>query len=119
VFLRTTNRTEGYISITQKDHRYFTKNYEYSLARLILLKIDKVTNTLSKYIADLIDCDRDGTIKVELDPGDYYLIIEMDWKSAFSRDLTISYYGQHPVNFIEDHDNLEIEHLFNEVVLLH
>ena len=72
------------------------------MVRLIVLKIDKVSNHLSKYINDFIDCDRDGTVKVELDPGDYYLAIEVDWKSSHSRDLVANYYGQHPVSLVED-----------------
>lgn len=69
----------------QKDHRKFSKAYEYSLCRLILLRIDKATSTLGAYVNDLMDCDRDGSVRVELDPGDYYLVIEMDWKCNFTR----------------------------------
>lgn len=61
------------------------------------MKIDKVSNNLSKYISDFIDCDRDGTVRVELDPGDYYLAVEVDWKSSHSRSLVVNFYGQHPV----------------------
>jgi len=119
VFLSTSNRTEGYITLIQQDHRKFTKVYEYSLARLIVLKFDKGTSTLGMYINDLIDCDRDGTLKVELDPGDYYLIIEMDWKCSFTRELVVNFYGQHPVTLIEDKSSLDMNSLFNEIVLLH
>lgn len=73
--MTTANRTEGYISLIQKDHRNFNKIYEYSLVRLIVLKFDKGTSTLGAYVNDFIDCDRDGTVRVELDPGDYYLVI--------------------------------------------
>ena len=86
----------------QQDHREFNKTYEYSLSRLIVLKIDKATNTLGAYVNDFIDCDRDGTVRVELDPGDYYLIIEMDWKCNFTRNLVVNFYGQHPVSLAED-----------------
>ena len=34
------------------------------MVRLIVLKMDKTTNTLNKYISDFIDCDRDGTVRV-------------------------------------------------------
>ena len=64
VFLRTTNRTEGYVSLIQQDHRHFGKNYEYSMVRLIVMKVDKSTNTLKSFLNDFIDCDRDGTLKV-------------------------------------------------------
>lgn len=89
------------------------------MVRLIVLKIDKFTNQLGTYINDFIDCDRDGTVRVELDPGEYYLVIEVDWKCSFSRSLVVNYYGQHPVNLVEDATKLEMSSLFNEIVLLH
>ena len=90
------------MSIIQEDHRKFGKAYEYSLVRLIILKVDKASNTLGAYINDFIDSDRDGTVKVELDPGDYYLIVEMDWKCNFSRSVAVNFYGQHPVALVVD-----------------
>ena len=83
------------------------------------MKIDKATNNLTSYINDFLDCDRDGSVKVELDPGDYYLIIEMDWKCNFTRNVVVNFYGQHPVAMVEDKEELDINSLFNEVVLLH
>ena len=100
--MRVHNRAEGYMSLIQQDHRHFGPDYEYSLSRMIVLRIDKAHNTLSKYLNDFVDCDRDGTVKVELDPGDYYILVEMDWKCNFTRDVVINFYGQHPVTFVED-----------------
>ena len=98
--MRVHNRSEGYLSLIQQDHRHFNPNYEYSLSRLIVLKIDKATGTLTKYLNDFVDCDRDGTVQVELDPGDYYLLVEMDWKCNFTREIVVNFYGQHPVCFV-------------------
>ena len=98
--MRIAHRTEGYISIIQQDHRKFSTNYEYSMVRLILLKIDKQSGHLNKYISDFVDCDRDGTVKVELDPGDYYIVTEVDWKGSFTRDIVVNFYGQHPVALV-------------------
>jgi hypothetical protein len=89
------------------------------MVRLIVLKIDKASQTLGTYVADFIDCDRDGTVRVELDPGDYYLAIEVDWKSTFTRDLVVNFYGQHPVGLMEDSARLDIDSVFNEIVVLH
>lgn len=89
------------------------------MVRLIMLKIDKSTNQLGTYINDFIDCDRDGTVRVELDPGDYYLVIEVDWKCSYTRNIVVNFYGQHPVNFSEDATPLDINNLFNEIVVLH
>jgi hypothetical protein len=105
--------------LIQRDHRGFGKAYEYSLCRLIVLKLEKAGGTLSGYVNDFIDCDRDGSVRVELDPGDYYLLVEMDWKCNFSRSVVLNYYGQHPVGLVEDTESLDIPALFNEIVLLH
>ena len=72
------------------------------MVRMIDLKIDKSTNQLGVYLNDFIDCDRDGTVRVELDPGEYYLAIEIDWKCGYTRDIVVNYYGQHPVNLVVD-----------------
>jgi hypothetical protein len=84
-----------------------------------VLKFDKATGTLGGYVNDIMDCDRDGTLRVELDPGDYYLLVEMDWKCNFSRKVVVNFYGQHPVALTEDTAPLDIPSLFNEIVLLH
>ena len=83
------------------------------------MKIDKGTKTLSKYINDTMDCDRDASIYVELEPGDYYIVVEVDWNAFFTREATLNFYGQHPVSMIEDKNPPSIEQLFNEIVLLH
>jgi hypothetical protein len=45
--MRVSNRTEGYLCLIQRDHRFYEKGYEYSLIRLIALKLDKMTSTLT------------------------------------------------------------------------
>ena len=75
-YLSVTNRTEGYLNLIQKDHRFYPDStYKYALVRMIIMQIDKSTKTLSKYISDTMDSDHDASIYVELDPGDYYIII--------------------------------------------
>lgn len=74
--MSTTNRTEGYLTLYQKDYRFFYgEKYEYSLVRVIILQIDKATRTLTKYVNDIMDCDRDASLYVQLDPADYYIIV--------------------------------------------
>lgn len=43
----------------------------------------------------------------------------MDWKSNLTRDVVLNFYGQHPVNLIEDKQPPNIQQLFNEIVILH
>lgn len=76
IFLGVHNRVEGYLNLIQKDHRRFPDtDYQYSLVRVIVLQIDKASRQLSKYINDVIDCDHDASIYLELDPGEYYVIV--------------------------------------------
>lgn len=91
------------MTLYQKDHRYFPGlAYEYSLVRVIVLQIDKATKTLTRYVNDIMDCDRDASFYVQLDPADYYIIVEIDWKNKLNRDVVLNFYGQHPVALLED-----------------
>lgn len=58
---------------------------------------------MKEYISDIFDCDHDATIKLELQPGDYYVFIEVDWKCNFTRNMALNFYGQHFIAFAEDH----------------
>ena len=103
IFMGFSNRVEGYLNLIQQDHRkYLNSTYEYSLVRLIVLQLEKNTKTLQKYIDDVIDCDHDATIYLELDPGQYYILVQVDWKCNFTRDMVLNFYSQHPVSLIED-----------------
>lgn len=84
-----------------------------------MLQLDKSTKTLSKYINDVVDCDHDANVYLELDPGEYYVLVEVDWKCNFTRDMVLNFYGQQPVSLIEDPEQPDSQHIFNEVVLLH
>ena len=83
------------------------------MVRIIVLQFDKASKTLTKYINDIIDCDHDATLEVSLDPGDYYLAIEVDWKCNFTREMAINFYGQHPVQMTEDAEVKNVETLFH------
>lgn len=80
---------------------------------MIILQIDKPTKTLSKYLSDTMDSDHDASIYLELDPGDYYIIVEVDWNSDFTRRMALNFYGQHPVFLVEDKNPPNIHQLFN------
>ncbi len=73
MFLSANTRTSGFLTLIQKDHRFFNKDknkdYQYSLARVIVLELDKGSKTLTKYINDIIDCDHDSTMEITLEPG--------------------------------------------------
>lgn len=83
------------------------------------MEIDRTTQTLKRYIADEMDCDREASIHVNLEAGDYYIIVEMDWKNSFTREAVLNFYGQQSVNLIEDANPPSINQLLNEVVSLH
>lgn len=66
------------------------------------MEIDKVSRSLKRYVNDMMDCDREASFHVQLEPGDYYLIVEMDWKNNFTREAVLNFYGQQSVNLVED-----------------
>lgn len=41
IFLNIRDRTEGVLSLVQKDYRHYFKDYQYSYTRMILLLLDK------------------------------------------------------------------------------
>ena len=45
------------------------------------MKINRASMKMEKYVGSFLDCDRDGDLEVTLEAGDYYLLVEMDWKS--------------------------------------
>jgi hypothetical protein len=64
------------------------------------MQLDKGTKTLHRFISDTIDCDHDASIYIELDPGEYYVIVEVDWKCDLTRDIVLNFYGQQPIAMV-------------------
>lgn len=120
VFLNCSQRTSGYLALTQQDHRRFPVEYRYGLIRLIVLRINSTTRNIDKYIDDMMDCDKDTFLQLTLDAGEYYVAIEADWNTNHSRSLVASFYGEHGVQLTEDKDlPSSYDEFLNEIVLLH
>ena len=62
------------------------------MTRLIFLQIDK-DGKPTRIVAETSDCDYATHIEQVLDPGLYYLLIEMDWKCSFTRNAMLTFYG--------------------------
>ena len=54
---------------------------------------------------------------VELDPGSYYLLIEMNWSCSNTREAVINTYGDQSVNMIEGEEKINIEGLLYEIAM--
>lgn len=79
-----------YISLNQKDERMFihtAKNYQYSYMRLLLAKI---TPNGLKYIGGEFRQDQVLTIETDLEAGNFYVLIEVDWCHDLYSDVVIS-----------------------------
>ena len=76
MFLTVDTKNKGHLTITQKDHRLFDKNYKYALVRLIVCEISKESGILTKYVTDYLDATRDLSVELELEMGSYYVAIE-------------------------------------------
>jgi hypothetical protein len=58
------------------------------------MQLNKGTKTLHRFIGDAVDCDHDASIYLELDPGEYYVIVEVDWKCDLTREVVLNFYGK-------------------------
>jgi hypothetical protein len=47
-----------------------------------------------------MDCDYSTTLKIDLNPGLYYLLIELDWINNYTRDVIINIYANNTINMI-------------------
>jgi hypothetical protein len=49
-----------------------------------------------------MDCDYCTRLSIDLHPGLYYLLVEIDWIYNLTRDVTINVYSANTVNMVED-----------------
>jgi hypothetical protein len=110
--------TEGHLSLVQNDHRQFPKSNKYAMSRLIFMQMDREKCKPTKVIKEAMDCDYYTTFPISLTTGLYYLFIEMDWSTDFSREVAVNFYGDHPINIVEDQNVPSPESLFYELVVL-
>lgn len=66
------------------------------------MQMDKEKGKPKAVIEQKMDCDYYTTIPIEINPGIYYLLIEMDWNCGFTREVVINMYADNPVNMVED-----------------
>lgn len=64
--------------------------------------MDKEKGKPKVVIEQKMDCDYYTTISVQLNLGIYYLLVEMDWNCSFTRQATVNFYADNPVNLVED-----------------
>ena len=55
------------------------KKYTYSLARMIIGKIDPKTNQVSSYLGDKMEFDREVVVESDFEAGDYAIYLEVEW----------------------------------------
>lgn len=60
--------------------------------------MDKETQKPKSVITQKIDFDHYCSFPIELNPGLYYLIIEMDWTCSFARETVLNIYADKPIN---------------------
>jgi hypothetical protein len=73
--------------------------YSYSLARLIIGRIDENTNEVHTFTGHTIDNEREIIVEGDFEEGNYALYVEMDWNTDFVRDIVLSCYGEVAVVF--------------------
>lgn len=66
MFLTSDTNNKGYLTVSQKDHRGYEKDYKYGLVRLIVCEISREEGNLIRYISDYLDSAQHATIKLDL-----------------------------------------------------
>ena len=78
---RFTKRTKGIIFVN-KSRAYAkepNKKYGYSLARMIIGKIDPKTGVISSFSGDVMENDREIAVESVFEEGDYAVYLEIEW----------------------------------------
>lgn len=91
-----------FLEVSQVDKRYFRgSDYEYSPVRILIGKVDGVWNSGNHrppliYIAGTYKQARNVNIELNLEKGNYWVLIGFDWvKNTY--DATLNYYGQEKI----------------------
>ncbi|KRX07616.1 hypothetical protein PPERSA_11165 [Pseudocohnilembus persalinus] len=116
----------GFITISQKDKNFFrdlkkNQSYEYSLIRFCVVKLDN-QNKVEEFIGAVVDNERDVSLEIkDVKPGNYAILIEIDWNQDLIRDFTISYYGESGAQIVRAMNNLaeDYQKLLQDVIEIH
>lgn len=124
VSMRVYHKMKGFIGVSQRDKRCFAKNpkinYQYSMARLVICRLDSATNQVCQFIADVIDCDRDIFTEAEFEPGEYLIYVDMEWAQDQIRDFVVTSYGTQCVTFHQLPVNEKaIDLLVDDIIYFH
>jgi hypothetical protein len=97
-----TERTHGYISLTQYDKRHFRgraqkQEYKYNVCRIIVARKNPQTGK-PEYVTGVSSDERNTYVEVKLEEGEYYIMISIDWGEHLY-DATLAYYGAAPTKF--------------------
>lgn len=121
--MKVYKRMHGYIQISQKDKRHFAKmpkkNYQYSVFRLIVIKINPQTNNVQEFMGEGYECERDIHFENNFDVGEYLIYIDVDWESE-EREFVLSCYADWRVEFKELlGQEARADNLIDDIISLH
>lgn len=74
---------------------------QYACVRIIVGEFDCKTGRVSSCVSDKMDIDRDVHAEVNLPPGDFLVLIEVEWNSNPDKRLVFSSYTDHPLAMTE------------------
>ncbi|KAM3137969.1 hypothetical protein pb186bvf_009864 [Paramecium bursaria] len=118
ILMRVYQKQHAYITLSQKDKKFF-ENKKYSLARIIIGKIDPQTNIATTYLGSKMDNSRDVVVEGQFEAGDYAVYLEVDWNDP-DRYLSIQQYGQQAVQFSEQQFSpKDINSTLDSLIILH
>lgn len=91
-----------FLEVTQVDKRYFRGlDYEYSPVRILVGKVDGAFSVGSNrppltYIGGIYKQDRNVSLELNLDKGNYWVLVCLDWRKN-TYDATLNYYGEEKI----------------------
>ncbi|EGR32971.1 hypothetical protein IMG5_065390 [Ichthyophthirius multifiliis] len=117
--MKVNSQCQGNVGISQNDQRNFSenKNYQYSMVRLMVFRIEN--NQIKQYIGGEFDCERDISFEALFQEGIYLVYVEFDWIQNDVREFVLWNYGEQLVEFIEINNNISQESLIEDIFQVH
>lgn len=83
------------ISLIQKDKKYYQNNgYDYVWARIMVVSIDGTNGY--RWIAGKYEKRKCLALHLNLDPGEYFVVVNGDWKKKVF-EMTLNYQGNQEI----------------------
>jgi hypothetical protein len=74
VLMEVQQQAHGYISLCQRDHRLSKAQHNYSMVKLVVLKLDD-KGRIAQFVEDKTETEKLTWVEVNLEPGVYVVCV--------------------------------------------